>query len=119
MKKKRCFLILVLTLSVLVSCADTVPNPSLTDGENTQPFVVDLLPVPLSSFQLVRPDRASEELTDAIVDLNAKVKNQLGSALKIRIDLSAERETNYEILIGDCRSAASRTWCAPPRLARS
>lgn len=109
MIKKWRFLILALVFSLLASCANPSPAPLDTNGGDTQPDAVEPLPIPLSSFQLVRPDRSSKELTDAIVSFNAKVKEQLGEALKIRLDILSERETAYEILIGNCENTVCET----------
>ena len=88
-------------LMVLTACG----TPSKKEPEPTNEIGSTY---PLSSFQLVRPDDASDELTAAVMSLNQAVKTYLGKTLPIRTDLNAANETACEILVGDTTRAQSK-----------
>lgn len=103
MKNKRIQLVCLwmALLMLLVACNNNIEEPPLITDETA-------LSYPLSGFQLVRPDDASEELTAAVMQLNSAIKGYLGKSLPIRTDLNAAQETSFEILIGDTTRAQSK-----------
>ncbi len=60
----------------------------------------------LSSFVIIRPDDASDDLIKAVKSLNATVKEIMGNALKLYSDFSAKQEAEYEIVVGVCEREA-------------
>ena len=88
-------------LMLLAACNNAV--------EETPPTTDETAHYPLSAFQLVRPDNASEELTAAVMQLNQTVKAYIGNTLPIRTDLNAAQETAFEILVGDTTRSQSGT----------
>ena len=105
MKKKRIRIICLWMAILLLLAACQTPPDAVDGGENG----TDAASYPLSAFQIVRPDNASEELTAAVVQLNNAVKSYLGKQLTIRTDLNATQETPCEILIGETARAQSQT----------
>lgn len=97
MNTKRISFVCLCLAVVMLLGACQVPPKTEPNGEETE----ERSAKPLSDFQLVRPDGASDELTAAVMRLNATVKAYLGKSLPIRTDLKAENETAFEILIGD------------------
>ena len=54
----------------------------------------------LTEFQLVRSDNASDQLLQAIMELNAAIREHTGNALRVRSDFSPDDERPFEIVIG-------------------
>lgn len=69
-----------------------------TQKSETAPVWAD---IKLSDFTLVRPFDASESIIDAVKELNRTVKYKTGTPLNIKTDMTSDKESPYEILIGD------------------
>ena len=55
----------------------------------------------LLDFEIVRADKASQQIIDAVRSLNSMIKDKVGKTLLVKTDFWTDPETDFEILIGD------------------
>lgn len=107
----RCLSILLLLALLLASCrSDGETNVGSGTGD-TEAETGSQTPIActLADFQIVRSDKASDSITEAIMALNRTVKEVTGASLTFRTDWLDKDETAFEILIGNTTREASAT----------
>ncbi len=115
MKKRNiysilCVILTALTLLPLFAACGGEPAPAeeSTTEETTEP-VEDVQPVIYAGgeheYAIIRPDKASDEITDAALTLRASIQNKTKKETALRTDLIAPKagydDTPYEIVVGE------------------
>ncbi len=121
MKKFRwiCLLLALLTLfsacngssgniTVATTEKNITPTTTAPPAQQQEPTPVLENP-PVSDFQIIRPDVASQPLLTGIRTVNTAIRDLTGETLTIKSDRQAADETTYELLIGNTTREASQT----------
>ncbi len=84
---------------------ETTTDASTTEEPEPIDFFLDLVADSKSKFNLVRPQGASHELIDIIIDFRSNFEKKTGIALDIIYEKEVVPSDTYEIIIGKSNSA--------------